>query len=406
MPRVLPRLRRGLDVMKSPMKEHPGLFIRDPFRYSQALVLLPPALVPCLVLFDGRHDDGDLRALLVRLTGELEVTPLLEHLQKVLSTAGFLEDEAFEEMRTTRVREFAEAPDRAAAHAGNGYPEDPAALREVLDRYLSEGEPGEELDPGEPGGALVGIAAPHASPEGAWRSYGSAYRRLAPVGGDRTFVVLGTSHYGEPGRFGLTRKPFATPLGRTTVDAALVDALARDGGPAVCMEDYCHAVEHSIEFQVLFLQHLFGPSVRVVPVLCGPLGLGGASPAEEPGVRGFLDALRGAAADRADVAWVLGIDMAHVGRRYRDPAPARPGQGVMLQVEEFDRDRLALAAAGDAEGFWARVGADDPLRWCGSSPLYAFLAAAGPVRGSLRRYEQWGIDEESVVSFGALTFHR
>jgi AmmeMemoRadiSam system protein B len=50
----------------------------------------------------------------------------------------------------------------------------------------------------------------------------------------------------------LTRKPFETPFGRTRIDKDLVDELAVQ--PAALMEDYCHAVEHSIEFQVLFLQ--------------------------------------------------------------------------------------------------------------------------------------------------------
>ena len=47
--------------------------------------------------------------------------------------------------------------------------------------------------------------------------------------------MLGTSHYGRAERFGLTRKPFATPFGETTVDAAIVDELEGAGGTA---EDY------------------------------------------------------------------------------------------------------------------------------------------------------------------------
>ena len=76
-------------------------------------------------------------------------------------------------------------------------------------------------------------------------------------------------HQCEPDAFGLTRKPYLTPLGETGVDLRLVDELIERGGPAVRAEDYCHSVEHSIEFQVVFLQHLFGPGVRVVPILCG-----------------------------------------------------------------------------------------------------------------------------------------
>ena len=51
--------------MPSPSEEHPGLFIRDPYRYSDAMLMIPPPLVECLENFDGEHTDLDLRAALV-----------------------------------------------------------------------------------------------------------------------------------------------------------------------------------------------------------------------------------------------------------------------------------------------------------------------------------------------------
>jgi AmmeMemoRadiSam system protein B len=220
-------------------------------------------------------------------------------------------------------------------------------------------------------------------------------------------VVLGTSHYGEPGRFGLTHKPYATPLGETSADPALVGALAADGGPAVTLEDYCHSVEHSIEFQVVFLQHLFGGRVTVVPILCGPFDPARGLPEDDPGVSTFLAALRAATRVRGDaVYWVLGVDMAHVGRRYGDRVDARVGEGPLVQVEARDRERCARLSAADAPGFWRLLGAQDDLKWCGSSPLYTFLRAAEPARGALLHYEQWNIDPRSVVSFAALSFSR
>ena len=116
---------------------------------------------------------------------------------------------------------------------------------------------------------MLAIAAPHVSPFGGVEAYRAAYSALSPADADRTFVILGTSHYGQPDRFGLTRKPFATPFGEAVTDAALVDEIAAAAGDGAAMEDYCHAVEHSIEFQVVFLQHLFGPRIRIVPLLCG-----------------------------------------------------------------------------------------------------------------------------------------
>ena len=98
--------------------------------------------------------------------------------------------------------------------------------------------------------------------------------------------------------------------------------------------------------------------------------------------------------------------MAHIGRRYGDAFAARADEGGCSRWRERDRARVERIQAGDAAGFWALVQeSGDELRWCGASPLYTFLRAAAPGRGQLRRYEQWNIDEASVVSFAALSFH-
>src|ERR1700686_436115 len=65
------------------------------------------------------------------------------------------------------------------------------------------------------------------------------YAELGPEYRDRTFVVVGPSHYGEADHFGLTRKPFITPLGEARTNVALVDQLAAAAPGAVNMEDYC-----------------------------------------------------------------------------------------------------------------------------------------------------------------------
>jgi AmmeMemoRadiSam system protein B len=401
---VIPALRRGLDLMPSPVPDRPGLLIRDPFRYSDSILIVPPALVPLLALFDGRFPVDDARATVVRATGDVRSGQILDHLHDALSQAGFLHDPAFAQRREEAHRAFAAAARREAVHAGSAYPAEPAALGETLGGYL-----GEPVAAGTPG--LVGIAAPHVSPEGGWLSYREAFRALGPEHRDRLFLVLGTSHYGEPEAFGLTRKPYATPLGEAGTAPALVDELVERGGPAVRLEDYCHAVEHSIEFQVVFLQHLFGPAVRVLPVLCGPFAkstTGEGWPEDDPGVRRFLDALGDLAAREAEgLVWVLGVDMAHVGRRYGDGFAARADKEGMIGVSGRDQARCERILAGDAHGFWSLVqeNADD-LKWCGASPLYAFLYAAGPVRGELLRYEQWNIDDESVVSFAGMAFRK
>jgi MEMO1 family protein len=399
---TLARLRMDLDFMPSPVEDRPGLLIRDPYHYSDATLIVPAPLVACLEFFDGQQSDLDLKQALVQITGELDVHELQEHLTSTLSSAGFLHDDAYEQLRDTRCGDFARAPERAAAHAGSAYPDEVSELRATLRNYMGEQRPAAS-------DGLVAIAAPHVSPFGGWECYQAAYNLLTPEYSDRIFVVLGTSHYGEPDRFGLTRKPFVTPFGTARTETGLVDEIERRGGDAVKMEDYCHAVEHSIEFQVIFLQHVLGPDVRILPMLCGPFANSiyrGGLPEDNPRVAQVFDTLGDIAAREGKrLMFVLGIDMAHMGRRYGDRFPALANVDEMAEVEARDRRRIDHINGGDAGSFWGEVQRNhDDLKWCGSSPLYTFMKAAPGARGELRQYQQWNIDEQSVVSFAAMSF--
>ncbi|MCZ7370742.1 MAG: AmmeMemoRadiSam system protein B [Candidatus Methanoperedens sp.] len=393
--------------MPSPSPEHPGLFIRDPYRFSDAMLIVPPMLVECLQCFDGRRTELDLRAALVRMTNSLEVGEIAQHLAETLSNAGFLEDEKFTQMEAGRRREFAEKTVREPAHAGGAYPGEPEDLRQTMSRYMAA----EAGDAASADGDLFAIAAPHVSPEGGWQSYRAAYRKLQPEHRGRTFVILATSHYGAPGKFGLTRKRFRTPLGEAQTDQGLTDWLAARGGSAVEMEDYCHSFEHTVELQLIFLQHAMGPEVRILPILCGSFAHSlsyGRRPEEDDQVKRFIETLgelREREGDR--LFWILGVDMAHMGARYHDQFTAVAGQGVMSEVGTRDEERIARIAASDAAGFWELVRENqDDLKWCGSAPFYTFLKAAPKAQGELLRYEQWNIDERSVVSFAGMAFSK
>jgi hypothetical protein len=400
---TLPRLRADLDFMPSPVEDRPGLLIRDSFRYSDNVLIIPPPLVECLTCFDGQQTALDLRAMLVQTTGELQVGDLENQLVDALTRSGFLEDETFFAMKAQREQEFAAAAMREPSHAGSAYPEDREELRQTMARWM-DGSSAASTRTG-----LIGIAAPHVSPEGGYESYRSAYGLLGPEYKDRTFVILGTSHYGAAERFGLTRKPYVTPWGASRTDVALVDELTRRAPEAIGTEDYCHAVEHSIEFQVLFLQSIFGPEINVLPILCGAYAQsiyrGGKPEASEP-VNRFLGTLGEIAAREANrLFWVLGIDMAHMGQRYGDDFAALAEENEMLAVGGRDRQRMDRVIAGDAPGFWELVQENhDDLKWCGSSPVYTFLKVMPQARGELEKYEQWNIDPQSVVSFAGMSF--
>lgn len=417
---ALPKLRLDLEFLPSPVPERPGLLVRDPYRYSDSTLIVPPPLTRGLRLLDGAHTDVDLRDYLTKASGRPDVSELAEHFLGALSEAGFLHDGTFQSMRQQRHDDFTRAERREAIHAGGGYPGEATTLETTVRQWMAQ--PVRELPSGFPAGReagldqegmgrLLGIAAPHVSPFAAPATYAAAYAALPSDAASRTFVILGTSHYGAPGRFGLTRKPFRTPFGDAVTDTALVDRLAGAAPDSFVVEDYCHAIEHSIEFQVLFLQSRFGAGVKIVPVLCGPLL--GARPEDDRHVAAALDALGELQArEGKELAWVLGIDLAHMGRRYGDTWRARAHTGDMVAITAREAARLDRIGAGDADGFWNLVQGDGPavrpgnddLKWCGAAPLYTFLRAVPEARGAVLAYDHWNIDEDSVVSFAALSF--
>jgi AmmeMemoRadiSam system protein B len=399
---LLPRLRLNLDFMPSPLEDRPGLLLRDSYGYSPQTLIIPPLLAHCLPFFDGAHTELDMREELVRMTNDVQSGSLATHLVEALHQAGFLEDEIYDQLREARHSAFRDSPVREPSHAGSAYPDDAADLTNTVREWI--GAPSESRTNG-----LLGIAAPHVSPGGGHKSYRAAYQALDASYRDRTFMVLGTSHYGQPEKFGMTRKNYRTPWGDARTDLGIVDELMARAPEAVVGEDYCHAVEHSIEFQVLFLQYLYGPDVKVVPVLCGPFARSlyeGGKPEDDEGVRRFFDAL-GEIGEREKhrLFWVLGIDMAHMGRRYGDQFEAVADKDEMARVALDDSRRIGQMEAGDAGGFWDLVQpGHDELKWCGSSPVYTFLKSVPGAKGALQRYEQWNIDEQSVVSFAGMTF--
>lgn len=405
MTQFLPRLRHALDVFPSPVEDQPGLLLRDPLHYSEDVLIIPPIFISALQMLDGKHTESEVQAQLTQVIGRpFPLHPLHEFLA-VLQQSGFLETPEFDQMRSQKHAAFAALPLRAPSHAGAAYPADTFELRATLDSYLMT------IVPPNPA-PLIGIAAPHVSPEGGIGCYAAAYNRLRGLKDHlrgKTIVILGTSHYGEPDKFGLTRKPFQTPYGTIQTDTALVDWLRERAGDSINLEDYCHSVEHSIEFQALFLRHVLGTNFKILPILCGSFlqsFLSGKPPESEDQNRRFFEAL-GEMAElyQERLFWVLGIDLAHIGQRYGDPIDARAEQGFMQEVRAKDLTRLRHVCEGNSSELLEMVLPNyDELKWCGFTPIYTFMQAVKGARGNVMLYDQWNIDEGSVVSFTALEF--
>ena len=394
--------------------DHDGasvLALRDPAGYTSSVLMVPFGLLPVLKLFDGQHSIVDIQAAIMRAHGEMVFRHTIEEMIGTLDEHGFMESPDFAERRASIDQAFLASPTRPAAHAGGAYPGDADELRETFDRFFEQpAGPGLIARDGQPngGGDVSGVIAPHIDFHRGGPAYAWAYREMAERCPADLFVVFGTSHAVMPAPFALTRKDWETPLGAVRVDRSFVDSLETRCGASCFASEIAHRTEHSIEFQAVFLQYLYGGrrDFAIVPVLTSfahEALMGGRPPAADPRVRSFLDAVTSTAeASGRRVAYVAGADLAHVGPRFGDPAPISPEH--LARVEREDREMLSAVEGGDAEGFFASVARDgDRRRICGLSPIYALLRVLNGRRGELRHYGQWP-DPQAVVTYASVVF--
>jgi hypothetical protein len=381
--------------------------LRDPAGYTAAVLMLPQAAVEIVALFDGEHSLLDIQAELTRRYGEIVPRADPERVVTTLDEAGFLDSPRFTALREATDARFLAAASRPAAHAGGAYAAEPDELRRTLDGFFTHAAgPGPAAAP-DGRHTVSAVIAPHIDFHRGGPAYAWAYRDVAERCQADCFVIFGTCHAGMSQPFALTTKDYDTPLGPVRVDRGVVDALVQRNGRDSLASEISHRTEHSIEFQAVFLQYLFGGrrDFTIVPVLTSfaheALARGG-SPEDDPRVDAFLETLTDALAARNRPSTIIaGADLAHVGPRFGDPRPVSASQRT--RIEREDREMLAAVEAGDAAGFFASVARDgDRRRICGLSPIYALLRMTG-ARGALRHYGQCP-DPQGLVSYASVVY--
>ncbi len=405
-----PKLRTDIDVIPVEHRGRRLICLRDPLGFNSGPVFLPLETLDILRLLDGRHSIVDVQAEWMRRRGELLFREEIENLVQQLDEHLLLDSPRFQTVRREIERAFVASSVRKAAHAGESYPADPQALRERLSEcFTAEGGPGEP-ERFAAQNVLRGIIAPHIDLRVGGPCYGWAYKQLAEHSLAETFIILGTSHYGTGTLFVPTRKDYETPLGVVETDRAFIAALEQHYGGPIAEDDTAHRMEHSIEFQVLFLQYLYRDRrpIHIVPILCGSFHemiFKKCSPLEDSRVRRFVDALvRTISQYEKPTCFIVGADLAHVGPKFGDPFPA---QGMLDRIEREDRALLQSVEALDPEGFFQSISRDDDRRKiCGFPPIYTFLATTDAAFGRLLNYQQWSEEAtRSAVTYASMAFY-
>lgn len=187
---------------------------------------------------------------------------------------------------------------RQPAVAGSFYPARPQQLQETINRYLQDAETGEKV----PKAMIV----PHAGYIYSGPVAASAYARLIPAAASITRVVLiGPSHRVAFRGLAISRTDtYSTPLGDVPLDKKAIESL--HDLPFVVELEQAHAMEHSLEVHLPFLQTVLN-HFTLVPIVAGD-----ASPDQ---VSQVLEKLWGG----DETLLVISSDLSH----YHDYATAR-----------------------------------------------------------------------------------
>lgn len=247
---------------------------------------------------------------------------------------------------------------RPPAVAGQFYPGRSEALKQSLRRNVPPTLPTRA-------GRIRALVVPHAGYEYSGRTAGKAYALLGAADAVRRVLVIAPSHR-VPFR-GISLGPyvsFETPLGPIPVDVAACKALMR-AHPSIVARADAHELEHALEVQLPFLQHVL-PGFTLVPAVCGHLD------------QAELNSVARALADRLwnpGTLWIISSDFTHYGSAFgyvpfRDDVPRR--------LEELDRAAIDRILGRDQAGFHdylERTGATV----CGALPVELLLATLAHV---------------------------
>jgi hypothetical protein len=384
--------------------------LRDPSHLTEGVVFVPREALFILARLDGRHAILDIQEAYTRHYGQLLYSESIKALIAELDEHLLLENERFQTHKQLLLEAFRNSPVRRAAHAGSAYEADPDALAGQLAGYFTL--------PAAAGSAGVtaidrpvqGILSPHIDPRRGGPCFARAYDAIRQVTAD-LFIIFGTAHQPTVVPFPLTLKDYETPFGVVETDKAFVRALARHYPTVLLADEFAHRSEHSIEFQVLFLQYVLGPArkFRIVPILVGSFHEcveRQMNPADMVHVADFIRALREVTSDRAEpVCYIVGGDLAHVGAKFGDQERLTPA--FLEQVAREDHALLTAAARMDAEGFF-RVIAEhqDRRRICGLAPTYMLLSTMPATAGAVLQYDQ-AVEPatQSMVSYASMAFY-
>jgi len=386
--------------------------LRDPSQTTDKTIVVPEEIFYILQFFDGQHSLLDIRSEFMRRFGTFLYEDQLKELINSLDQNLFLDSDRYQEYEQRRIRNYRNQPVRAAAFAGQSYQAGAEALSNQISDFFTS-----PTGPGLPDGKLQslqlkGLVAPHIDIKAGGTCFAHAYKELAESQDIDLFIIIGTGHAGVKNFFACTDKVFETPLGRVSVDKAFLAQLQQKLDIDIYEQDVLHQTEHTLEFQVIFLQwvYLSKHDFMIVPILSNfaaqMFDPDWSEPTHPKMIREFLNALKETIQQTEKrVCVIASADLAHVGPRYGDTF--KPDNIFLADLGIKDKETLGFVAGLDSESFRESVRKDDvERRICGFPPIYSMLEVMGASEGRLLKYDHVAVDPyQSTVSFASMAFY-
>jgi hypothetical protein len=234
---------------------------------------------------------------------------------------------------------------RQAVVAGTFYPLDSRALNKKIDEcFKSKLGPGKL--PGKQRKERMKVAiVPHAGYEFSGPCAAHVYKILAETEKPDVIVIAGTNHSGMgPSVSVFTNGDWQTPLGVAKVDTQFAEAMIKNSSFAR-QDEFGHKVEHSVEVQLPFLQHIY-KDFKFVPIVMK--GLHVLQETED-----LANAISATAKQmKKHVLLIASSDFTHYGPGYNYiPFKSKAKEGVA----KLDKDSIAKIEKLDEVGFLKHV---------------------------------------------------
>lgn len=406
-----PRLRQ-IEAFPVETSGKQAICIRDPYNFTEKTLVVPHNVFFIISHFDGNHSILDIQAKYSQQYGDLLVSDNIQKIIQELDNNLFLENNRSRDHIEKIKDDFRDSSVRKATHAGTAYETDKEKLTNTINEFFTSKEgPGERPSLQNKTNRLKGIIAPHIDIRCGGPCFAWAYKEIAESSDAEVFIIFGVAHSGAKNIFALANKTFETPFGPVETDKGFIESLQKNCKFDYFEDVYAHKNEHSVEFQLIFLQYLYNQKkdFKIIPILCSSFEhvVGDKnSPLQIPLFENFVSSLKETIeTSQKKVCLIASVDLAHVGLRFGDSEPQ--DEAYLKRLGQEDMNTLKYAENLDVEGFYNSIKKDnDKRRICGFPAIYTMLNVMKASEGKILKYSQnTDPGTNSTVSFASMAFY-